>query len=78
MSNNDELVKQLLSELKNNSGKTTVILQGITIAIILLKPVLMYFIQAKYNAPPPHESILRNVDESTKTYEYKNNNNIEP
>ena len=67
----DELLRELLSEVKGNSSKPMLILQGVTLGLLILKPVLMYFIQAKYNAPPPHESILRNVDEEG-VKEYRN------
>lgn len=65
--NTDELLKQVLDNTKNGSGNTTVILQGITLALLLFKPVIMYYIQAKYNAPPPHEAIMRNIDDNKET-----------
>lgn len=62
--------------MTESNERTIMILQCITIAIVAIKPVLMYFIQAKYNAPPPHESILRNIDDNKddKVYEYKESN----
>lgn len=68
MSNNtEELLKQVLDNTKNSNSNTTVILQGITLALLILKPVFMYYIQAKYNAAPPHEAIMRNIDDNKDT-----------
>ena len=66
-SNTDELLKQVLDNTKNSNSNTTVILQGITLALLLLKPVFMYYIQAKYNAPPPHDAIMRTIDDNKDT-----------
>lgn len=67
MNSTDDLLRQLLNEVKNNSSTPLLVLQGITLGLLILKPVMMYFIQAKYNAPPPHASILRNVDDNQDT-----------
>lgn len=37
---------------------TVIILQILTILISLIKPVAMYWIQAKYNAAAPHNAIV--------------------
>ena len=73
-------IQQLLNEIKSSNQKNTPILvmQCITLTIMLLKPIIMYWIQAKYKAAPPHESIRKfeasdhlndnihdNIDETT-------------
>lgn len=52
-------VSMILESIKNNAGnnQAVLILQGITLTVTLLKPIFMYWIQAKYNASAPHESI---------------------
>lgn len=62
----DELLRQVLEQTKNNDTKSTLILQGITLGIMFLKPILMYWIQAKYNAPPPHESMMRSINDNVE------------
>ena len=54
-------IQQLLNEIKSSNQKNTPILvmQCITLTIMLLKPIIMYWIQAKYKAAPPHESIRK-------------------
>ena len=56
---NTSEVNLILESIKNNSGnnQAVLILQGITLTVTLLKPIFMYWIQAKYNASAPHESI---------------------
>lgn len=56
---NDTDVEKILSSIEKqaSSNVPVLVLQGVTLTIMLLKPVLMYWIQAKYKAPPPHESI---------------------
>lgn len=56
---NTSEVNIILESIKNNSGnnQAVLILQGITLTVTLLKPIFMYWIQAKYNASAPHESI---------------------
>lgn len=56
---NSTEINQLLQSINKNAvnNQAVLILQGITLTITLLKPILMYWIQAKYNAPAPHESI---------------------
>lgn len=69
-----DLLQQILSKVDKNSSTTVLILQGIMLGLMVLKPIAMYYIQAKYNAPPPHESILRSVNDNvdeTKTYQYR-------
>ena len=52
-------VEKILSSIEKqaSSNVPVLVLQGVTLTIMLLKPVLMYWIQAKYKAPPPHDSI---------------------
>lgn len=66
-------VEQLLNEIKSSNQKNTPILvmQCITLTIMLLKPIIMYWIQAKYNAAPPHESIRK-----FEATDHLNNNTI--
>ena len=51
---------------------TVIILQILTILISLIKPVAMYWIQAKYNAAAPHNAI---VERTFITNEENNKNN---
>ena len=55
-------IDKLINDIKE-SGKSNntpmLIMQGIILSIIVLKPILMYWIQAKYKAEPPHESIRK-------------------
>lgn len=55
-------IEKLLDEIKAN-GKSNnipvIVMQCITLGILVLKPILMYWIQAKYKAGPPHESIRK-------------------
>lgn len=60
----NEMMQQILDQLKNGNTKYTMILQGITLGLLILKPVFMYYIQAKYQAPPPHESIMRGMNDN--------------
>ena len=59
---NDIDIDKLINDIKE-SGKSNntpmLIMQGIILTIIVLKPILMYWIQAKYKAAPPHESIRK-------------------
>ena len=64
MNNTDNLLQQLLQKVNENSTKPGLILQGITLSLLVLKPVFMYYIQAKFKAPPPHEQCLRSVDDN--------------
>lgn len=48
-----------------------IILQILTILISLIKPIAMYWIQAKYNAAAPHNAII----ERTFTINEENNKN---
>lgn len=81
MNSNDigNLLQQILSKLDKNSSTPLLILQGITLGLLILKPIAMYYIQAKYNAPPPHDSILRTVNDNideTKTYQCKDGSEV--
>lgn len=60
----DELLKQVLEQTKNADSRSTMILQCVMLGFMFLKPVIMYWIQAKYNAPPPHESIMRTINDN--------------
>ena len=61
MNATDELIMQI-KDMNKSNNMPLMVLQCITICLILLKPVLMYWIQAKYKADPPHEEILRSVE----------------
>lgn len=55
-------IGKLLEEIKENSKSNNtpiIVMQCITVGILVLKPILMYWIQAKYKADPPHESIRK-------------------
>ena len=55
-------IESLLEDIKSGdkgNNLTMVILQCVTLGIVLIKPIFMYWIQAKYNADPPHESIRK-------------------
>ena len=53
-------IVQLINDIKKDSEKVnknsniTMILEGVIIVVYLLKPCVMYFIQAKYKAERPH------------------------
>lgn len=53
--------QEIAKIVKDNASTSVLILEGVIIALSFLKPIVMYYIQAKYNAPPPHEAILRNI-----------------
>lgn len=59
---NESDVEKILEAIKNSSGNnnTVMIIECVILGIIILKPILMYWIQAKYKADPPHESIRNN------------------
>ena len=59
---NDSDVEKILEAIKNSSGNnnTVMIIECVILGIIILKPILMYWIQAKYKADPPHESLRNN------------------
>lgn len=59
---NDSDVEKILEAIKNSSGNnnTVMIIECVILGIIILKPILMYWTQAKYKADPPHESIRNN------------------
>lgn len=55
-------IEKLLDAIKTNSKSNNIpviVMQCITLGILVLKPILMYWIQAKYKADPPHESIRK-------------------
>lgn len=55
-------IEKLLDEIKTNSKSNNIpiiVMQCITLGILILKPIFMYWIQAKYKADPPHESIRK-------------------
>lgn len=64
MSDNLDAIKKMIEDASNTSSKPILILQGITVGLMTLKPVFMYYIQAKYKAPPPHEAVMRNIDDN--------------
>ena len=83
---NNSTVEKLLEEIKENGKSNNIpvmIMQCITLGILVLKPILMYWIQAKYKADPPHESIRKfegkdpNIDDiNNYETEYSKNNTV--
>ena len=86
-------IEKLLEEIKaNGKGNNipVIVMQCITLGILVLKPILMYWIQAKYKADPPHESIRKfngkdpsgedsinnNIDSYESVYNEYNKNNM--
>ena len=57
-----ERLNDLYNKSEKNSSDTVIVmcLEGVIIIMYLMKPVIMYFIQARYNAPAPHDG-CRNV-----------------
>ena len=53
----------------NNNNKTMMILQCITLLFVLGKPVLMFWIKAKYNVKEQQETIENQQEEDN----FKNN-----
>ena len=47
--NLSEIISKLNDIDSNTNNKTMLILQGLTVFFIVAKPVLMYWIRAKYN-----------------------------
>lgn len=74
MSDISDFVDKIMDKINDSKGNNTpmIILQCVTVIIILIKPVFMYYIQAKYKADPPHESIrgdTGNGDDIVKTFQ---------
>lgn len=75
MNNTD--IEKLLNEIKesNKSGDTPmIVMQCIILGIMVLKPILMYWIQAKYKAEPPHESIRKFEAKDSVNVSYNDDN----
>lgn len=56
-------IKDLLQSLSSSTKKdntTLIILESVVLALFICKPILMYYIQAKYKADAPH---VRQIDE---------------
>ena len=66
----EDNLSEIMSKLKdidsNTSSKTMLILQGLTVFFIVAKPVLMYWIRAKYNVKDEPQTI-ENQQEEDKT-----------
>ena len=74
MSDMSDFIDKLMDKINDSksNNKPMIILQCLTVFIILIKPVIMYYIQAKYKADPPHESIRGgegNGDNIVKTFQ---------
>ena len=69
----EDNITDIMSKLKdidsNTNNKTMMILQCITILFILGKPVLMYWIRAKYNVKEEPETIENQHEDDN----FKNN-----
>ena len=55
--NLSEIISKLNDIDSNSNNKTMLILQGLTVFFIVAKPVLMYWIRAKYNVKDEPETI---------------------
>ena len=64
-----EIISKLNDIDSNTNNKTMMILQCITILFILGKPVLMYWIRAKYNVKEEPQTIENQQEEDN----FKNN-----
>ena len=63
--NLSEIISKLNDIDSNTNNKTMLILQGLTVFFIVAKPVLMYWIRAKYNVKEEPE-IIENQQEHDK------------
>lgn len=68
------LIRMIMENGKDDNSKMVLILQGITVAITALQPIFMYWIQAKYNAPPPH-GMTRGIDDTEDDYSIERDDN---
>lgn len=59
-------IDELKMQSDKNSTESLIVmaLEALILVLYLMKPVVMYFIQAKYNAPAPHDGCRRVLDES--------------
>jgi hypothetical protein len=51
------VLKELIQELSTKTSKNddiVIALEAIVLILFICKPIIMYYIQAKYNAPEPH------------------------
>ena len=55
--NLSEIISKLNDIDSSTNNKTMLILQGLTVFFIVAKPVLMYWIRAKYNVKDEPETI---------------------
>lgn len=75
MNNTD--IEKLLNEIKESSKSSDtpmIVMQCIILGIMVLKPILMYWIQAKYKAEPPHESIRKFEAKDSVNVAYNDDN----
>ena len=59
------VLKELIEDLATKTSKDddiVIALEAIVLVLFVCKPIVMYYIQAKYNAPAPH---IRSNDEQT-------------
>ena len=63
----EDNLSEIMSKLKdidsNTSSKTMLILQGLTVFFIVAKPVLMYWIRAKYKVKDETQTIENQQEE---------------
>lgn len=63
------ILRDIVNTSNVNATRPLMYLQIATVIIVLVKPILMYWIQAKYKADPPYE--IREANGSIKTYQTK-------
>ena len=64
-----DIISKLNDIDSNTNNKTMLILQGITVFFIVAKPVLMFWIKAKYNVQDEPETIENQQEQDN----FKNN-----
>ena len=64
-----DIISKLNDIDSNTNNKTMLILQGITVFFIVAKPVLMFWIRAKYNVKDEQETIENQQEQDN----FKNN-----
>ena len=64
-----EIIAKLNDISSNTNNKTMLILQGLTVFFIVAKPVLMFWIKAKYNVQDEPETIENQQEQDN----FKNN-----
>ena len=64
-----DIISKLNDIDSNTNNKTMLILQGITVFFIVMKPVLMFWIRAKYNV----QGELQTIENQQEEDNFKNN-----